>query len=483
MITPPSAKKPMPVLMWFHGAGGNAEHCGGGGANSLAGLAEKNGFALVCGNAIEGQWQIPEVFNDTTGPKCTKDYSEIRYLADIMGELEQHKDTYDTSRIFTSGCSMGSAFSIYSSQCLQTMYPNAITAFATHSTGFKEKGDGNKLPPDNYNKKYTWGECPNGCKYWPTSLPKKSSMKACIFDNAQDPNANDPTFYHTSVQLNKVWTAAGNKAETHFGQGGHCQIHSFAAIVDCLDDGTHRLVPAELPTPAPPAPSPAPGPGPAPSPGPSGKCQSQPPAACIAACSKHCPDLRSKGGSCDKCMGPLEPSKDLMQACAKWGDFHELVTCFCDTPSSNNATRVAQTPTTTTPATTTVAPTTTTAAPTTTTPTFTQTVYDLGDDVCAKTGHKTATKIALSTSTSQHCVEVHNWGKVIATCKSGVLTYTLFDNDSCTGHSTGTRSWALDECVQGYGVSWAYSDCEETSETTPAAPPTRTDTSVFSEWA
>ena len=100
------------------------------------------------------------------------------------------------------------------------------------------------------------------------------------------------------------------------------------------------------------------------------------------------------------------------------------------------------------------------------TPTFTQTVYALGDDSCGgKTDHKTVTKIALSTSTSQHCVEVHNWGKVIATCKAGVnskpgvLTFTLFDNDSCTGHTTGNRSWALGDCVQGFGVSWKYTDC------------------------
>ena len=117
------------------------------------------------------------------------------------------------------------------------------------------------------------------------------------------------------------------------------------------------------------------------------------------------------------------------------------------------------------------------AAPTTrasevvaTTPTFTQTVYDT-TDTCDKTAHKTVTKIALSTSTAQHCVEVNNWGKVIATCKSGTLTYTLFDNDNCTGHSAaGTRSWALGECVQGYGMSWMYTDCQET---TPAAPTTR----------
>ena len=41
----------------------------------------------------------------------------------------------------------------------------------------------------------------------------------------------------SSKQLDSHWTTAGNKAETHFGQGGHCQIHSFAEIVDCLDDG------------------------------------------------------------------------------------------------------------------------------------------------------------------------------------------------------------------------------------------------------
>lgn len=107
-------------------------------------------------------------------------------------------------------------------------------------------------------------------------------------------------------------------------------------------------------------------------------------------------------------------------------------------------------------------------------PTFTQTVYDHGNAACDKAGPKTVTKIALSTSTSQHCVEVDNWGKVIATCtggensESGILTFTLFDNDVCTGHSpAGNRSWALGECVQGFGKSWMYTDCQDT---TPAAP-------------
>merc|ERR1712118_259694 len=34
----------------------------------------------------------------------------------------------------------------------------------------------------------------------------------------------------------------GNKEADTFLSGGHCQIHSYAAIVDCLDDGTGRLL-------------------------------------------------------------------------------------------------------------------------------------------------------------------------------------------------------------------------------------------------
>merc|ERR1711918_80491 len=55
----------------------------------------------------------------------------------------------------------------------------------------------------------------------------------------------------------------GMKAESHFGQGGHCEIHSYAAFVNCLDDGTKRLLPngpapAPSPGPTPPSPSPSP---------------------------------------------------------------------------------------------------------------------------------------------------------------------------------------------------------------------------------
>ena len=51
IITPADAKRPMPVLFWFHGAGGNAMNCGFGQAGNLGKLAQDNGFALICGAA------------------------------------------------------------------------------------------------------------------------------------------------------------------------------------------------------------------------------------------------------------------------------------------------------------------------------------------------------------------------------------------------------------------------------------------------
>ena len=72
------------------------------------------------------------------------------YLKNLIKSLEEKPTVYDTSRIFTSGCSMGAAFTGYSSQCLKSWYPTSINAFAMHSTGIKFKGDGNNV--------YGWGE-------------------------------------------------------------------------------------------------------------------------------------------------------------------------------------------------------------------------------------------------------------------------------------------------------------------------------------
>merc|ERR1719201_2542673 len=98
VITPSSAAKPMPVLFWFHGSGGNAAHCG---PDDLVQAAEQYGFALICGEATQdvfgqgGQWNIPAVITDATGTPCSdSDSVEVGYWNSILNHLNQSPDTY-----------------------------------------------------------------------------------------------------------------------------------------------------------------------------------------------------------------------------------------------------------------------------------------------------------------------------------------------------------------------------------------------------
>merc|ERR1719189_2998764 len=126
---------------------------------------------------------------------------------------------FDTSRIFTSGCSLGSAFSQFAGVCLKKA-GFGVSAFATHSTGLKVKGDGLNWPRCWHNSRYQWSECPT-CKYFPQRPQSWSGrghrsgpLKACIFDNY-----GDGDFYKSSQVLADTWTSLGNKAETHFADG------------------------------------------------------------------------------------------------------------------------------------------------------------------------------------------------------------------------------------------------------------------------
>merc|ERR1711920_746586 len=156
----------------------------------------------------------------------------------------------------------------YQAQCIKQRSPSILSAFATHSTGLKVKGDGNNFPPDEYNTQYTWGECPK-CEYFPF-CPKAYTdtlgLKACVFDNT-----GDGDFYKSSQALGNTWKDLGMKVQTHFESGGHCQIHSFEEIVNCLDDGTKRLLPGGSPSPSP--------------------SPDQPPKACQDCFTQHCPNL------------------------------------------------------------------------------------------------------------------------------------------------------------------------------------------------
>lgn len=95
--------------------------------------------------------------------------------------------------------------SFYSATCFTKMYdPSIISAFATHSTGYKIKGDGITLPligPNIENGTYansTWGEC-DGCEFFPAMVETYDDMKACIFDNTEDQTAANPQYYHSSL--------------------------------------------------------------------------------------------------------------------------------------------------------------------------------------------------------------------------------------------------------------------------------------------
>lgn len=320
-ITPPQSSKPMAIMFWFHGSGGSARACGdhpGPEGKSWNDYAIEQGFVFLCGEAIDGKWAIPEVITNSTGTPCaSNDTYEVDYLKNIIIDLEKKPELYDTSKIFTSGCSLGSAFSIYSSQCLHKWYPTAITSFMTHSTGLKIKGDGLHFPPDEYQPEYSWGECPK-CQYFPARVEPKAlnpPMKACIFDNKQDPTDNKPYFYQSSLQLESHWKLAGNPCESHYGEGHHCVFHSYAVILNCMDDGTRRLlpkgnIPTQPPTPAAPTPAPAPTPShPTPAPAPTPSHPTPPPTPgstpspeCIHACNQVCPNLEGKGETCESCL-------------------------------------------------------------------------------------------------------------------------------------------------------------------------------------
>jgi len=332
VVITPSSTKPMPIAFWFHGAGGSANHCGENRdpeRKSWSQYALEQKFALVCAEAVQydhgGEWNIPEVITNNTGTPCnTTDSLDVDYMKNIVNTLHEKSNIYDTSRIFTAGCSMGSAFSLYSAMCIHEWFPDSQSSFMTHSTGLKIKGDGLKFPRDLYNPDYSWGECPK-CEYFPAQIPATAlhpSLKACIFDNTEDPTANKPYFYTSSLQLEKAWKQAGNKVETHYGSGGHCQFHSFAVMLNCLDDGTRRLlpngnIPTQPPTPSSPTPSPPPTPG------------SGPSVECINACNQVCPNLQGKGEECETCLKKHEWDQVMLKNCPPTPWAVTLKT-FCD---------------------------------------------------------------------------------------------------------------------------------------------------------
>lgn len=256
LILPVSNPGPVPVFFWFHASGGSAKDCGEltDDTNTLIDVAEKAGVALACGEALQdyfgsgGQWAIPSHQTAQSGTRCNETESfDIGYVHNIMEELTSSHPNVDLSSLYFGGISMGGAFSQYISFCSQKeLGASRVSAFISHSSGIKVKGDGLAFPADIWHPEYSWGEC-DGCQYFPfVPEPTSGSLKACLFDNENDPSSDDPFFRTSTNNLATKWTELGNKAEVHIGTGGHMTIHSFADIFKCLDDSSSKLVSANL---------------------------------------------------------------------------------------------------------------------------------------------------------------------------------------------------------------------------------------------
>jgi len=186
-----------------------------------------------------GQWLIPEVQNETTGIVC--DSLDLTYVESMISALKLLR-IFDTSRVFFTGCSMGSAMTGWVAQCMHRSTPAAVTAFATQSTGLKIKGDGLSFPPDNYDGgATTWGEC-DECKWFPAPVVRTEGLKACVVDQTEDGFGGTVDFYESSLALHAAWKAAGMRTAMSIHPGGHCATHSLEWIANCLDDGTSRLL-------------------------------------------------------------------------------------------------------------------------------------------------------------------------------------------------------------------------------------------------
>ena len=145
----------------------------------------------------------------------------------VIESLGKSPSLFDTKRLFLTGCSAGSAMAFWQAICLhQAFGSNVVSAFATHSTGLKRKGDKLNFP-------HGYGQCKD-CEWWPAVPRYAPGLKACIFDNR-----GDHPFYQSSKHLQNQWEAVGNRGESWFGAGGHCIYHSGWVCVNYQPCPTH----------------------------------------------------------------------------------------------------------------------------------------------------------------------------------------------------------------------------------------------------
>jgi len=256
---------PRPVLLYHHGAGGNANDCGKDGAvmtgEPLGAAVSRHGFILVCTEAVQyaphssswplpgmggGLWHLQDNVTNATGNRCSEPYGptppgydlrDIDYVHAVVAMLKQEPERYDMTRLFVHGCSMGACFSSYSAQCLHETEGASLTAWSVTGSGLKSYGDGTELPgsPAQHPGEFF--------PFYPGASAASPPLKACVFDNLDDQIGIAKGIPETSRELNRTWIERGNRAAlTMHPTGGHCGIHDWEEVFECLDDGTGRLL-------------------------------------------------------------------------------------------------------------------------------------------------------------------------------------------------------------------------------------------------
>lgn len=120
-------------------------------------------------------------------------------------------------------------------------------------------------------------------------------MKACIYDNTDDPSNVNHNYYDSSLALEHAWKSADNLCEASYKTGppgGECKIWSFSKIITCLDNNTSRLLP-------------------------NGPIPPTPKESCFQAADEVCPDLMGTGSPCLSCLAEMKYNPVLSVPCSE----------------------------------------------------------------------------------------------------------------------------------------------------------------------
>lgn len=119
LYIPKTAPKPVPLVMVFHGGGGQAR-----GADKVSGgfarLADQYGFAVAYPNGMDKHW------NDGRPDLAKQYFDDVAFISQMIDALVAEK-IVDATRVYATGISNGGFFSQY----LAMKKPNKIAAVAT----------------------------------------------------------------------------------------------------------------------------------------------------------------------------------------------------------------------------------------------------------------------------------------------------------------------------------------------------------------